>query len=214
MSRYEGFEALLDYEKDNDSRSRILNSAIYLFSKQGYMKTTTKSIAELAEVSEALVFKLFGNKQSLLESVSFEILSSRFPDILGYKIEELQSLGENKFTIEAFTSILKDKFTLIFLNAGYFKIVFQEMEYNSEDTIKNFKFMIDKFSARLENLIITLQNNNVLRKDILPRTIFRSFIGMMNFLMLDKKFLRPQLDLENELDMIIKLYLRGVEKRE
>lgn len=214
MSRYEGFESLLEFEKDNDSRSKILNSAIYLFSRQGYTKTTTKSIAELAEVSEALVFKLFGNKQTLLENVSLEILTTRFPLILGYRIEDLQKLGNGDFTIEAFTSILKDKFTLIFSNAGYFKIIFQELEYNSEDTTKNIKNMIDKFSVRLESFLHTLQIKSILRDDIPPRTMFRSFIGMMNFLMLDKKFLSPNLDLEHEIDMIIKLYLRGAEKRE
>lgn len=214
MNKYEGFESLHDFEYENDSKSKILNSAIYLFSKQGYIKTTTKSIAELSGVSEALVFKLFINKQSLLESVSFEILTNRFPLILGYKIEELQLLGESNFTVDAFSNILKDKFKLIFSNAGYFKIIFQEMEYNSEETIKNFKQMIDEFSIGLQVFIQTLQAKNVLRDDILPRTLFRSFIGMLNFLMLDKKFLSPQLDLENEIDMIIKLYLRGAEKHE
>lgn len=50
-------------------QSRIVDEAIALFSKQGYHATSTKSIADKAEVSEGLIFKTFGNKEGLLKAV-------------------------------------------------------------------------------------------------------------------------------------------------
>jgi AcrR family transcriptional regulator len=50
----------------NSSRQRLLDSAIGLFAQQGMTETTTKQIAELAEVNEVTLFRQFGNKQGLL----------------------------------------------------------------------------------------------------------------------------------------------------
>lgn len=43
-----------------------MQSALVLFAEKGYADTSTKEIAIQAEVSEALIFKHFGNKDALL----------------------------------------------------------------------------------------------------------------------------------------------------
>ena len=43
-------------------KERIMKEALLLFSDQGYTNTSTKTIAQNAAVSEALIFKHFGNK--------------------------------------------------------------------------------------------------------------------------------------------------------
>jgi len=50
-------------------KERILQEALLLFSSKGYMDTSTKEIALKANVSEALIFKHFGNKDSLLSQL-------------------------------------------------------------------------------------------------------------------------------------------------
>ena len=47
-------------------KERIMKEALLLFSEQGYTNTSTKTIAQNAGVSEALIFKHFGNKDALL----------------------------------------------------------------------------------------------------------------------------------------------------
>lgn len=47
-------------------KERILKEALDLFSTKGYVDTSTKTIAENAGVSEALIFKHFGRKDALL----------------------------------------------------------------------------------------------------------------------------------------------------
>ncbi|WP_400262056.1 TetR/AcrR family transcriptional regulator [Sphingobacterium sp. SG20118] len=47
-------------------KEKIMREALNLFSEQGYADTSTKAIAQNAGVSEALIFKHFGNKDSLL----------------------------------------------------------------------------------------------------------------------------------------------------
>ena len=47
-------------------KEKIVREALNLFSEQGYADTSTKAIAQNAGVSEALIFKHFGNKDALL----------------------------------------------------------------------------------------------------------------------------------------------------
>jgi len=48
-------------------RSLILKAAIELFSERGYSGTTTRMLAERAEVEEVLIFRHFGTKAALFE---------------------------------------------------------------------------------------------------------------------------------------------------
>ncbi|MGB7444667.1 MAG: TetR family transcriptional regulator [Coleofasciculaceae cyanobacterium] len=53
----------------SSTRQRLINAALELFTSQGVTETTTRQIAELAEVSEVTLFRQFGNKQGLLLAV-------------------------------------------------------------------------------------------------------------------------------------------------
>jgi AcrR family transcriptional regulator len=51
------------------ARQRLIQSALELFTAQGVSATTTRQIAEKAEVNEVTLFRNFGNKHGLLLSV-------------------------------------------------------------------------------------------------------------------------------------------------
>jgi AcrR family transcriptional regulator len=51
------------------TRDRIIQAALELFTAQGVTNTTTRSIADLAEVNEVTLFRHFGNKHGLLLAV-------------------------------------------------------------------------------------------------------------------------------------------------
>jgi AcrR family transcriptional regulator len=50
----------------NLTRQKLIHAAISLFATQGVTETTTKQIAELAQVNEVTLFRQFGNKHGLL----------------------------------------------------------------------------------------------------------------------------------------------------
>jgi AcrR family transcriptional regulator len=51
------------------TRQRLIDAALELFGAQGVTETTTKQIAELADVNEVTLFRQFGNKHGLLLAV-------------------------------------------------------------------------------------------------------------------------------------------------
>lgn len=53
----------------NERRSQILKVAVRLFSEKGFSGTTTKEIANLSGVSEAMVFRHFANKDELYSAI-------------------------------------------------------------------------------------------------------------------------------------------------
>lgn len=54
---------------NSSTRQRLINAALELFSSQGVTETTTRQIAELAQVNEVTLFRQFGSKQGLLLAV-------------------------------------------------------------------------------------------------------------------------------------------------
>jgi AcrR family transcriptional regulator len=57
--------------KEQDIRNLILDAARREFTRLGYAATTTRAIAQLADVSESLVFRYFGSKAALFDLVVF-----------------------------------------------------------------------------------------------------------------------------------------------
>ncbi|MGL5080037.1 MAG: TetR family transcriptional regulator [Microcoleaceae cyanobacterium] len=53
----------------SSTQGRLIQSALELFSSQGFTATTTRQIAELAEVNEVTLFRNFGSKLDLLLAV-------------------------------------------------------------------------------------------------------------------------------------------------
>ncbi len=52
----------------DDTRQRIIHAALQLFGKIGYASTTTRAIADMANVNEVTIFRHFGSKKNLLMS--------------------------------------------------------------------------------------------------------------------------------------------------
>lgn len=208
MSKYKGFEGLMDFEVDN-SRSKIINAAIYKFSVDGYVTSTTKDIAKLAGVSEALLFKYYGNKQKLLGAISIEIMEKRIQTLFKFRLEELMN-GALNFNKSSFKTIIKDKFRYMAENSGYMKIIFIEMGFNSQENIEILRAMIDDLFGQLERFIKILQVGGVIKKELPPRTVLRSFSSSLAFLMADMRILETPLDFNEEIEYIVDIFLEGV----
>src|ERR1700756_2655717 len=53
-------------------RSRILSAAVGLFAERGYGATTTREIAQRAEVAEQVIFRIYPTKQALFDAAVVE----------------------------------------------------------------------------------------------------------------------------------------------
>ncbi len=51
------------------TKTRLIEAALDLFAERGVTETTTKAVAERAQVNEVTLFRHFGNKHGLLLAV-------------------------------------------------------------------------------------------------------------------------------------------------
>ena len=84
------------------ARTRLLEAALQLFAQKGVTETTTKEVAELAQVNEVTLFRHFGSKHGLLLAVMED--SAVFAQIGKAIVEQVEQAGSRKSVSE----LLKD----------------------------------------------------------------------------------------------------------
>ncbi len=93
-------------ERSKDSKERILKIALELFANNGYDKTSTRDIAEKANVNISAIKYYFGDKHSLYETVYKSFIGPppekrknfKTKDTLGQELEQMFSLMLDPFT--------------------------------------------------------------------------------------------------------------------
>ena len=78
----------------NSTRQKLIDAALELFTSLGVTETTTKAVAELAQVNEVTLFRHFGNKQGLMLAVMEESAAFKQPGELLQISSQVNSLGE------------------------------------------------------------------------------------------------------------------------
>jgi AcrR family transcriptional regulator len=182
-------------------REQILQAAFDLFSKRGFSGTTTKDIAKMSGVSEAMVFKHFSSKDELygaiLEAKKCSEELHQFPwegnESLRKAMEEKDDFGVfYQFGLHALNKHQSD---VAFMRLLFFSAL-EEHEL-AERFFGEFVTEIYKFLGRY---VEQRQDDGAFRK-IDPRIVVRSFLGMLihhslNNILWDKK--RRILDISTE----------------
>lgn len=90
MNRYSGIE----------SKKRIMNAAMDLFSRHGYAKANIREIAKAARISVGGVYLYFKNKEELYKSLINDLMRE-----MGAKVET--AVEQNQSAAEALSIFLK-----------------------------------------------------------------------------------------------------------
>ncbi|WP_416672385.1 TetR family transcriptional regulator [Egbenema bharatensis] len=81
--------------QQNSTRQRLIQAALQLFAAQGITETTTRQIADLAEVNEVTLFRKFGNKHNLLlATIEDAEVFNRLGESLGQQANHLDNVPE------------------------------------------------------------------------------------------------------------------------
>lgn len=153
-----------------DTRTRILEAALALFSKKGYIGATTKEIAATAKVAELTLFRHFATKEKLFETVIHEY--SFLPTLKGI-LPELASLS-----YEEALALLADRF-LERLNErrDLIRIMHAEVHTYPAKVRQIYHAFVDEIFRSLASYFSELQKNGLLRP-FNPETGARAFLGM------------------------------------
>lgn len=150
------FEKRAQENKDLTPKMKdILRASLDLFSEKGYSNTSTKDIAQTANVAEGTIFKHFGTKENLLYSTLIPLLKHTL-------VEELQK----ELTIVA-SSIEEYSFE------EFLKVVLKARIAYAEDTLKVFKILYMEYLYQ-ENLRVNLLS-------LIPKGIVKEINSVLNY---------------------------------
>ncbi|MCX7913520.1 MAG: TetR/AcrR family transcriptional regulator [Thermodesulfovibrionales bacterium] len=157
--------------ESQSTKEKILQSALKLFSKKGYLGATTREIAKDAGVAEVTLFRHFTSKEKLLEGVlenySFlPELKQKMPEILSLKYEEALHLIVKTFL----KSLLTRKDTI--------KIIKSEILTHPDKISPFFQPFLRELYETLANYFVEMQRGGIL-KDFDPTLASRALLGMV-----------------------------------
>lgn len=152
------------------TRERILEAALKLFSRKGYLGATTKEIAREAGIAEITLFRHFPSKEKLFEeminSYSFlPALKGLLPEIAGMPYKK--ALTE---IAERFLETLSSRKDLI-------QIMYSEMHRYPEKIHKIYHTFMDELFKTLASYFEEMQGKGLLRK-FDSEFAARAFLGM------------------------------------
>ncbi|HEX8947978.1 MAG TPA: TetR/AcrR family transcriptional regulator [Dissulfurispiraceae bacterium] len=157
-------------EETGTTRDRIIETALKLFSREGYLGATTREIAREAGVAEVTLFRHFPTKEQLFEETitrhSFlPTLKGLLPEIVKMPYEDALALIARRY-LEALA-----------MRKDMIKIMHSEMQRYPEKVRTIFYAFIDEMVNTIASYFKGLQDKGVLREF---DTEFgaRAFLGM------------------------------------
>lgn len=98
-------------------RNKILAAAITLFLRNGYEKTTTAQIAQIAELSPSSFFAAFENKEALLLALTETMFSSQFSYVEQQEIDDPLRLYCTETALQMHIAELSDSIREVYVMA-------------------------------------------------------------------------------------------------
>ena len=194
--------------KKKSTKNQIIEAAYNCFSEKGYLGTTTKEIAKAAKVSEITIFRHFGSKESIFESVLryYSIIPDLQKINFDFEMEKLsiseilQEIGERLY----FTFVNKKKFL---------KIMFSEITQYSDKIFEIHENFIDEVDNLLVNILLK-KEKNLQFKDIDLKIAVKGFIGMIFSYFLTENIIKGNIISEEKtvkiIETFVKIFLNGI----
>lgn len=186
-------------DTQHSTREKILEAALLLFSRKGYLGATTREIAAESGVAEVTLFRHFSSKEALLEQA---LSSYTFLPALKEIMPSVLLLPYEK----ALTEIARRFLETLDLRRDFIKIMLSERHLYSEKILKSYHSTINEIFVSLAAYFEEMQKKRILRK-------FDCFLGARAFFgMFFSYFLQTQMLMFNkcgpdETEQLIKEYV-------
>jgi len=156
--------------KTKDTRIRILEAALYLFSKKGYLGATTREIAGRAGVAEITLYRHFPSKEKLFEEM---VTLYSFLPALREMLPELRKMEYR----QALTGLARKFLRRLSERRELIRIMQSEMAVYPSKVKKIYHGLIGEMFSTLASYFEELQKQGKLRA-FHPELAAKAFLGM------------------------------------
>jgi AcrR family transcriptional regulator len=152
------------------TRDKILEAALKLISKKGYLGATTKEIAHAASIAEVTLFRHFPSKEKLFEAV---LNTYSFLPVLKGLMPEIAQLTYE----QALTVIAKRFLETLYSRKDIVQIMHSEVQRYPEKIHKIYHSFLDEMIKTLASYFNELAGKGILRQ-FDTEIGARAFLGM------------------------------------
>lgn len=160
----------------SDKQRRVIESAIALFSEQGFDKTSTKEIAQRANVAEGTVFKHFKSKRMLLYAGLIPILRDHIAPVAVKQFTD--ELNDTKHFDEFINLFVDNRSQFIYDNRRILKVILNEAITNENFQNILVNIFTHKLTSSLKDKIVWFISNGEMR-DVEPEFFIRTVIAQI-----------------------------------
>jgi TetR/AcrR family fatty acid metabolism transcriptional regulator len=178
-------ERLKEYEKRHQA---ILTAAMRLFNANGYVATTTASIAREAGVTEKTMYKHFENKEALF-SQCIDSITRNLADLWKTAFE-----NHKDDNLAYLTAISRSFADFVINNPDRSKFLVHLYTYRQIPELdEGFRKDVEQRIDTIEKVIRSLQENGSVKTGIHPRVLAGVFVGSYFTTVFLNEFLGPDL---------------------
>ncbi|MCF8008814.1 MAG: TetR/AcrR family transcriptional regulator [Halanaerobiales bacterium] len=184
-------------KKSEKTKQKILTVTINLIAKRGYASTSTREIAEQADVSEATIFKYYKSKDKLLKTIVIQTMEKLFKSSSEKKLSEIINKNKSKNPEIILKTLLEERFNFFDEHKNELKVIFQEMLINKK--VQNyFKEEIwSKMVKISDGLFKQIKNKCTLKEEIDGYMFRKTLFGMIFFTILFENILEDNINLDS-----------------
>jgi len=146
-----------------DTREKILETATRLFSSQGYTNTSLSQVAKEAQVSKALIFWHFDNKEKLFRTALQRTLEPYFINV----VDDLEGLSE----IDQIRRLVDEYYAFVSRNiysVKFFLSLILREEKHPDDVVGHMDELQRVYRNLLADIIDHGRRSGIFRPDVKP----------------------------------------------
>ena len=189
-----------------ETKEKILDAALELFSEKGFKATTTKAIAEKAGVNEVTLFRYFGSKDKLFLAIIDREADVRM-DIIHMELEPSEDMVNELAMIGSYiTGNMLERasfFRLMVMEVGRFPEIWEHIGEVPLAAI-----------SKLSRYFDQAKEKGLVRKDVNSETMAVSFFSFLFRILVANAFLGDDLMMKNDRDESMKnfaeIFVNGV----
>jgi AcrR family transcriptional regulator len=197
--------SLDETHSEEDTRTRILKTALQLFARKGYDATTTRDLAAAAGVAEGTLFRHFTNKKAIL----IEVATKGWVEILTDLLTELSEMGSYK----AVAQVMRRRMLRLRESSDLMRVCFMEAQFHPELRDRIQSEVIAKMTDVAEAFFQTAMDRGIYRRTN-PKIVAQVFLGMFAIAgFSDRTIIDPNASAQEMKEMaegIADIFLHGV----
>lgn len=158
-------------ERSAQSKDKLIDTALELFSREGYTGTTVKSIAKAAGVTDGLIYHYFSSKEELLHAV---LVKHNFLEEVRHVLQFHDELPIDQKLYRLGKRLLE----LMVNKSSFIVMVFGEAQRNPMMAEK-LEGLINEGVTALGGFLEKRAQNGEIKKDFDQKSLARHFIGSL-----------------------------------